>query len=313
MRAHATTSWRAAAAATIACLGLLAGCGGGNDGPASKHPELQGGSVEDELGFTRKGTNAAQARVENAIAACMKAEGFEYVPVDPVVAQTALAGKPINSDEDFEKQFGYGISTLHGRGSTDSDPNAKIRRRLDRGELRAYDDALSGGRLELTFARAVDEGRFDELGGCTKRATDELLGGTEQLATLQRKLDELDESIEGHPRMIRAGEAWATCMRAATGEAYESSGDIEDEIRKRFEAIVGSVPPLAAGQIAPEGSYDRAALTALQRREVQLASQDIACERRHIAPVEDALRADKEAVFRDENADLLSKVKPLGS
>ena len=130
---------------------------------------------------------------------------------------------------------------------------------------------------------------------------------------MQRKLDELDESIEGHPRMIRAGEAWVACMRAATGEAYAGAGDIEDEIRWRFEAIVGSVSPLAAGQSAPEDSCDKAALAELRRRELQLASQDIACERTHIVPVEDGLRADKEAAFRDENADLLNRVKPLGS
>jgi len=36
-----------------------------------------------------------------------------------------VAGQPINSDGDYEKQFGYGISTFYGRGGTHSDPNAR--------------------------------------------------------------------------------------------------------------------------------------------------------------------------------------------
>ena len=296
----------------IACLSALTGCGGGGKG-ASPAPGsvTQGGSVEDQLGFTRKGIASAQAKVENSIAACMKALGFEYVPGDPVAVQAALTGKPDMSDEEFEKQFGYGITTLYGRGSVQTDPNSKIRARLGSADLRAYEIALSGGTPEQTFALAIDTGDFTELGGCTKRATDELLGGTQLLATLQRKLDELDESIVTDQRMVRAFEDWTTCMRDATGESFEDSEAIEDSIKKRFEAVIG--PALPPGQVAAEGSYDKAALVELQRSEVDLSTKDVACERKHITPVEEKVRTEKETRFRERNADLLGKVKPLGS
>ena len=99
-------------------------------------------------------------------------------------------------------------------------------------------------------------------------------------------------------------------MRDATGEDFEDSEAIEDDIRERLEAIVGEVLP--PGQVAAEGTYDKAALAALQRREVELTGHDLACEAKFIAAVEDNVREEKEARFRDENAELLRQVKPLG-
>lgn len=292
----------------LAFAALLAGCGEEKD--KTDKPVSQGGAVEDQLGFTRQGILAAQAKVENEIAACMKEKGFEYTPVDPVAAQAALTGKANQTDREFERQFGYGISTLHGRGTQQSDPNARIRQSLGPADRAAYDRALSGGKPEQTFFFAADSGDFSQLGGCTKQATDALFGGTELLSTLQRKLDELDDSIMQDQRMVAAFEKWSSCMKDMTGQAYEDSEAVEEEITQRLEEIVGPPPP--PGQIATDTGYDRAALAELQRTEVELSNADLACEDKHIVRVEDVVRAEKEKVFRETNAELLRKVKPLG-
>jgi hypothetical protein len=294
--------------AALACVAIFAGCGATE--PKQALPSQTGGSVEDQLGFTRKGITAAQAKVENEIATCMKAQGFDYVPGDPVAVQAALTGKPNMTDAEFEAQFGYGISTLYGRGTPQSDPNEKIRDALGPVDRTAYDQALSGGKPEQTFFAAVDSGDFSELGGCTKTATDKAFGGTELLNTLQRKLDELDDSILADQRMVKADAAWSTCMQNATGETFEDSAAIEDEITSAFQKIVG--PPLPPGQVAPEG-YDKAALADLQRRELDLSNHDVACEKARITPVEDVVRKEKETQFKNDNAALLAKVKPLGT
>jgi hypothetical protein len=255
---------------------------------------------------------AASAKVENSIAACMKAEGFDYVPVDSVAQEAALTGKANMSDEEYEKQFGYGITTLYGRGTPQSDPNARIRSQLGKADRAAYDRALSGGKPEQTFAFAVDTGEFTELGGCTKKATDEVFGGARLLQTVQRKLDELDDSIVADQRMLRALEAWRACVKSATGTEYEDDEAIEEEIRQRFEAIVGGVVP--PGQVAvDETQVDMAALRKLQQDELDLFSKAIACERKHVEPVEDKVRQEKEAKFKSDNAELLRTVKPLGT
>lgn len=296
---------------------VLASCGGGDPSKQSA-TSAGGGSVEEQLGFSQANSPEIQAKVEADIAVCMKAQGFDYTPVDPVARQAALTGKANLSDEDFTKQFGYGIATLYGRASKQSDPNLTAKQQLSAADQRAFDQALSGGKPEQTYARAADTGDFSELGGCTKKAADELFGGAELRTTLQRKLDELDEAIQQDRRMVGAFEAWRACMRDRTGQSFEDSEGVEIEIQTRLAAIVG---PLPAGESAPgefanrtiDASVDRAALADLGRTEVAYATADAACEEKEIAPVEDKVRALKEQAFRDANAELLRTVKPLGA
>ena len=229
----------------------------------------------------------------------MKAEGFEYVPVDPVARQAALTGRSNLSDEDFTRQFGYGIATLYGKGTQQADPNARIRDSLSPADRRAHDEVLSGGRPEQTYFRAADTGDFSQLGGCTKKAAEALLGGTELLTTLQRKLDELDEAVLQDQRMVRTFEKWRSCVRDKTGSTFEDSEDIEIEIQDRLADIVG---PLPSGESAPgefagrtvDSSVDRNALAELQRTEVEFSNADVACEEEHVMPVEDVVQAEKE-------------------
>ncbi len=297
------------AIAVLAAAALAAGCGA--DQRARSAPET--GSVEEQLGFSQAGEPAAQAKAEEQIAACMKEQGFEYTPVDPVARQAALTGKSGISDEEFDEQFGYGIATLYGRGTSQSDPNAGIRQRLGPADQRAYDKALTGGDPGQTFFRAADTGDFSQLGGCTKQAADALFGGSELLNVLQRKLDELDEAVLEDQRMVRAFEAWRRCMRDKTGESFEDSEAVELEVQRRLAAIVGPLPEgeSAPGEFAaltPEGPVDAAAQARLRRLELKLANADVTCEEEHIEPVEDAVQKEKETRFREENADLLRRV-----
>ena len=95
------------------------------------------------------------------------------------------------------------------------------------------------------------------------------------------------------------------------------SEDVEPDIQRRLAAIVGPLPPgeSAPGEFAshtPEGPYDRATLAALRRLELEFASADVACEEKHIVPVEDVVQAEKERAFREANADLLGRVQGAG-
>jgi hypothetical protein len=216
------------------------------------------------------------------------------------------------SDEEFLKQFGYGISTLFGRGDEQSDPNERIRKSLSTADRAAYDRALFGDSPGLTFAEAADSDATNELGGCTRQATDQVFGGTAVLASLQRKLDGLDEKVLEDQRMVKAIEKWSACM-AEEGFQYSDPEDIDSDILKRFEAIVGSgVRPGATVPPEPGESYDRAALVDLQREEVKIANADLKCEKQEITPVETKVRPQYEQEFRQQNRQLLSRVKPIG-
>jgi hypothetical protein len=290
----------------LAATFAAAGCG---DSKSNTAPV----ELEDTLGFSREGQMELQSRVENAIGACMKEQGFEYVPVDPFAQQQALTGKARLSDEDFIKEFGYGISTLFGRGNTQADPNERIRASLGAADRAAYDRALGGDNPGATFSEAVDSGDFSELGGCTKEATDKAFGGTATLTSLVGKLDELDERIVQDQRMVNATEKWAVCMKDQ-GFSYEEPDAIDEDITRRFKAIVGSGTRPGATKPADSGvKVDTAALTNLQREEVKIANADAACEKKEITPVERQVRPQYEKTFRQQNQALLARVKPVSS
>lgn len=293
-------------AAVAIAAALVTACG--KDEPKQDFVEL-----EDRLGFSSSGIMERQSRAEGVIGDCMKAQGFDYVPVDPFAQQAAVTGKARISDEEFIRQFGYGISTLFGRGTAQADPNERIRKSLPPADRAAYDRALFGDTPGLTFAEAVDSGDFSEIGGCTKRATESVFGGAGVLARLVGKLDELDERIVQDQRMVRAVEKWVTCM-ADKGYQYEEPDEIDGDLTKRFKAIVGAgVQPGATAPPTKGLRYDKTALAALQREEVKIGTADLACEQKRIAPVEAVVRPQYEQDFRKQNRGLLVRVKPVGS
>jgi hypothetical protein len=286
---------------------VLAGCG------SSEKKSGDPVELEETLGFSRDGIMERQARVENAIRDCMKAQGFDYTPVDPFAQQQAISGKARLTDEEFIKQFGYGISTMFGRASAQSDPNERIRRSLSPTDRAAYDRALGGDNPRATFAEAVDSGHFDQLGGCTKQASEAEFGGASVVAELVGKLDELDSSILEDQRMVRANEKWSTCM-AEQGYRYAEPDDVDGSFEKRFKAIVGvGVTPGATTPPDPGTSYDPAALAELRRDEVKTATADLECEKREITPVERVVRPQYEKTFRQQNRVLLERVRPPAS
>jgi hypothetical protein len=296
---------RLALAALVAITAILvAGCG---DDKKSNDAFVE---LEDRIGFSQDGIIERQSRVEGSIQACMKAQGFDYIPVDPFAQRAALTGKARISDEEFLKQFGYGITTFFGKGNQQSDPNDAIRKNLSPADGAAYDRALFGDSPGLTFAEAADTDATNELGGCTRQATDQVFGGTAVLASLQKKLDELDERVLEDQRMVKAIEKWAACM-SAQGYQYEEPDEIDTDLMKRFESIVG-VGVTAGATLPPDPgtSYDKAALADLQQEEVKLAQADDACEKKEIHPVEIPVRQQYEAEFQDQNKQLLDRLKP---
>jgi hypothetical protein len=291
-------------ASAAASLMLIAGCGAEEKKPAEPV------EFEETLGFSGAGIIERQTRVEGEIRDCMKAQGFEYIPLDPLVQERALTGKAM-TEEEFIKQFGDGVSTLFDRGfgREQSDPNDRIRKSLSTADRAAYNSALGGENPAATFAEAVDSGDFSELGGCTKRASEAEFGGGPVVTALIAKLDELDEGIKQDQRMVRAAEKWSACM-AKKGFEYAEPDDIEENLTERFQAIVGSDVMPGATTPPPDLSYDRAALAELQREEVRIGAADLECENRELDPVERVVRPQHEATFRKSNRRLIARVRP---
>ena len=290
--ARGATIRRLVAVLTVPLILFASACGG----------EGEGRAVEDELGLDLAGILARQVRLEDVVRDCMKAQGFEYVPVDPVAQLTGLTGKSGLDEDEFEKQFGYGITTLYEkRRNLAGDPNTAIRNKMSAADQAAYSKALYGENPDATFAVAVDTRDYSRLGGCTKKATASVFGGAEVLQSLVAKLDELDQRILADPRLQKAVAKWSDCMLAAGYGGLTEPEQVDSVLQKRLGAIVG---PAAD----PKADYDKAALSALQRDEVVMVAADKACEKKHIEKIEGDVRGGFEKTFREQNADLISKV-----
>jgi hypothetical protein len=288
---------------------IAIGACGEEDSPQDAPPV----DIEDQLGFDQAGIIARQSRVEAAIRDCMRNEGFEYVPIDPLAQRASLLGSSRLSDEEFLEQFGYGISTLWGRAKAEADPNERVRRSLSPAERKAYDRVLWGENSGATFTAAVDSGDFEALGGCTRKATEAVFGGAQVLTEIQGKLDALEERILQDQRMVRAIERWSRCM-AKAGFQYEEPEAIDSDLFERMEEIVGPLPgQFATGPASGEEAqpYDRATLAALQQEEVAIARADHQCELEHITPVEEKVGPQYSEEFRQQNSELISRLKPV--
>lgn len=263
-------------------------------------------TLEEQLGLANFG-EAPPLKVALLIRDCMKAQGFEYVPVDPA-AQRAAGGANALSDAEFQKLYGYGISTLYGHPQpTVPDPNQTIRDGLSPADRTAYDKALTGGDPN-------NAGDFSTVGGCTKQATDKVYGGAETLNALVAKLDELAARVDNDQRIVQATQRWSQCMQKA-GYQFSRPKDIKPWLSKQLQGIVGAAtapsgeggpPSTAAGAVAP--SYDQAALARLQQEEMSISTADLACRAQGLDKVKADVQAEYEAVFRTQNATLLAKV-----
>ena len=287
----------------------LAGCG--DDGGTAKQDAAEKEqSLEEQIGLDdERGIGLKQAAAENLIRDCMKAQGFDYVPQDPAAQEAALLGGQPMSKEDFEKQYGYGITTLYEqrRKLAVAGPNKAYRDALSEADRKAYDKALHGDDPTATFFDALDSGDFSRLGGCLKTATDQVFGGADVLQTLSAKLDELDQKMRADARMVAAVKEWTACMREAGFDGLEEQEEVDAVLKEKLEAIVGSPGDLAKAG-GTEADYDKAALAALQKEEVAIVKADIECEEEHVADVEENVTAEFEETFRHENSGLLEKV-----
>ena len=297
-------SKRALAVGLLCVLAGLSACGG-DKADAAKGDER----LEQQIGIDDDGIRLKQTTAENLIRDCMKAKGFDYVPVDPVAQQAALTGAPGMSKEDFEKQYGYGITTLYEQRHklAVTGPNMALRNSLGEADRKAYNHALYGDDPTATFTDALDTGDYSRLGGCIKKATEQVFGGSDVLQSLSAKLDELDQKMRSDARMVKAVREWSACMHGKGFDGLSEQEEVDAVLKKKLEEIVGPSGDLA-GTGGTEADYDKAALAALQKEEVAMVKADTECEDEHVESVEDQVAKEYEQAFREENSGLLAKV-----
>lgn len=235
---------RAAAVTMAACATLtLAACGGGNplsggggggdlkpeDSPLSKWYESF--SADQEL--SEQEAQDQQMQAEEAIAACMQKEGFEYIPVDysrDIAVSGGDDGGPEYGTKEWAAQNGYQAFVMGGE-PTDGDeegpvdPNQAYIESLSESSRTAFETALYGDQSGIDW----EDPDFDpssltpEQRGCSGKAWDEVgatspgqnVWDSEEGKAFSEETNSLWEEISKATGMGKANAAWADCMADA--------------------------------------------------------------------------------------------------
>lgn len=317
----------------------LGACGGG-DGDGSSSPTTQS-LLQGLFGPSDPAAMAEQSqRVEEAVATCMKALGWEYTPANTAQYMPSEEQMALYSDQyAFMEKWGYGVSTTFGREeeiygqgfdpeSPPQDPNADYVQSLSAAEQEQYYADLYGA------VTMPEEGTDDTVAaptpeemGCYGKASDEVMGAN-PLADpeVSESLMDMYTEMESDPRVAEADEKWRACMSDA-GFDYDKQDAIYEDLQTRMNALTGS-NPFAGGEgsgDAGEGEGDMSPdattgigigdgwtspstrtppadeLKALQDEEMAIAKADIACTKKHLEKVRAEVQREFEQRFIDAN------------
>jgi hypothetical protein len=254
------------------------------------------GTGTEEFGLNPKQLVEAVEKTEGLIAACMRAQGFEYIAADFNTVRRGMAADkslPGMSEKQFVAKHGFGLATLYtgeapqlAKGYNPAriglgEQNVRVYTRLAPADQVAYNRALLGEHGGATFAVALEAEDFSGTGGCTHQAVAQVFQPAQLRAGYYNPKDAL---INKDPRMKAALARYASEMRSQ-GFSYAHPDEVEPDIRRRLAAIS------ANGTLTPEqmSPAQRTALKDLQDYERRAAAKNFELTERLIDPVADKI------------------------
>lgn len=262
MRLNNGVRWMSLAAVGAVALGacsLLPGGDGGEDGLTMN--DVLGGPDYENIDY-----EAQNRAFEEAVAACMRNEGWEYIPVE----YPDQGGVVEYTDEDERERIereGLGIAyyALYPNGQdgefvdgfTDfQDPNQEYLETLSESEVTAYYESLYGTEEEQNAGMSVeiDPETGDEYyvgtgwgAGCQGTAGDEVYGDDptqdpEYWDAVSVFYEELDARVQSDSRVTKLTDEWSACMSDAGFEFDKPDdfwGDGQQVYYDRYEQIMG--------------------------------------------------------------------------
>ena len=261
MRTHTFVRWFAVAG--IASV-LLTACSGGDKGDAqSDTKRVTMASIMGAPDYENIDYNAIQQKTEEAVAKCMIAEGWEYIPV-----QYPDQGQGVEyTDEDEVERItreGLGITYyLLNDGSNDVptddpwanfvDPNQEYVSTLSESEQIAYNGSLWGTEEEIAAATTteIDPETGEEYQtqngnlGCQGEAQASANGGDitnspKYWDAMQGYYEDLQQLVEADPRLVELNETWSSCMKKA-GFDYATQQDFWEKGQTALQARADEV------------------------------------------------------------------------
>lgn len=288
--------WLALLLAAGVSIGVSTGCGSSGDRPspgasASLDAKRQiEKAIRDSDPQRQAAATAEYSRKQTEhLAKCMADQGFEYKA--PASDDKALKPNLGLSDEEYARQYGFGLSTLidvYGRAGLSSDLKS----------VKPPAEKAGASAAEKAYAKA--------LRGCTESARKQLgpqpgIVALEQGTGIDSGLQDVSKKANVDPRVVAAKKAFETCaakrgFTASTGEELRAKvSDRAKPFREAFEtrrdellAQGKSIADLRMADVLDAGRL--AELKALQQYEITAAAADRACGAELKKTVEDVNR-----------------------
>lgn len=228
---------RSALVGIVTLAFLASGCGG--DAQAEDAEADQPSPMSEYFGWDDEDYDpvtalAEQNEIESKVAECMRAEGFEYTPVEQN-AEDWESGSEEDADlwkdpKAYGAKYGYGVvknyldweveniqDELDGNSDEEEyvpTGNDLYAQNLPPAEQEAYWNTLYGGSIEVEEENGDISGYPDpDEPGCYNSAQEEVQGSNQWSdPEFSEKFDELSSGMEDDPRLVTAQRAWVTCM-----------------------------------------------------------------------------------------------------
>ncbi|MFE6163309.1 hypothetical protein ACFQ7F_30850 [Streptomyces sp. NPDC056486] len=291
------TARRLAATAAVSLLPLLAACGNDADTGVESRSSDSGTTADGSSGQLDVPADAnadlkKKYLVENAIAACMKKQGFTYAPVAPEdpADSWATAGADYALTKKYRQKYGFGVyagivypndPAASGRKAAQQDadrtPNADYVDTLTPKQKTAYNKALGTPPDPKT-----DEKNWT---GCQGEADKKVYGSgsaQERSATTAGQNQTNAQALNGDPKLVELAQSYASCLKKEGVSVTTTQPTGIGEMVK-LQALA-SAPPGAGGVVAvdeEEGnsqkSLSKGEALPLLTKDIQLAMRDLKC------------------------------------
>lgn len=251
---------------TLAAGALLLSACSSTETPKAEEPDRLSIDSLINPGASNVDWQDEERRIQEAIATCMREQGWEYRAVEYPYEESEY------SDADWEKEVrerGWGIVyyTLHS-GDVDNfddpwsnwvDPNTEYVESLSEAEVTAYYESLYGTPEEIeaiTFEEVDPETGETYMyqnsnAGCYGEAEKEVRGNQpwndpDYWSDVEKFYMELNERVLADPRMVEINNAWVVCMKDR-GFTYTSQ---EEFWEKGYQSIYSQLEEIVPNQYA---------------------------------------------------------------
>ncbi|MFC7623590.1 hypothetical protein [Microlunatus sp. GCM10028923] len=313
------------AAIAASALALVAGCSGpapGQDPGADPTSRPLDAYLNPPVDKDK--SKADQQAYQEALARCMKGQGFDYTPVPP---QDPIEPPKIDlTDRGWVEKYGYGITTRdEGPIIMPDDPNQKRLDGMSKKQREAYQKALYGKGGGMAVTRGGGGGIPMNTGGgdtgCSGTAQKEVFPNSkpvdfQEFQDLFEAIGKLDQQVAADSRVAPLITEWAGCLAGAGYSGFAKINDAQDSIMKKWADLNGwkyeggdrgGVSMGFPGSSEGKGP-DPEKAAKLRAEEIKLALADVGC-RGDYPKTSETVRRELEQRFIEEHRSELERYR----